>query len=286
MQPAIMVSVIGLVVDSNSQMSPALAARLGVTVVPLVVRVDGTDFREGVDLAADSFYAYWSPDGAPPMSTSQPSPGAFVDAYEHLIADGATEILSIHMGAAYSGTLNSAALAARSVAVPVRLVDTGTASFGVSCCAWAAVDELSAGATIDDAARRAESSAAGLAMSFVAGIPELVDRSGRAAGRDVGAAAADGIPVLGGTGGDVAVLATVRTIDDAVAVMADDALTHLRPGGSRIAIGTSDRSSSAVGVALTDRLSGRPGVNEVVQYRVGASVGVYTGPGTAGLFVF
>jgi len=49
---AIIESMIGIVVDSNSQMSTELAARLGVTVVPLVVRVDGTDFREGVDLDA------------------------------------------------------------------------------------------------------------------------------------------------------------------------------------------------------------------------------------------
>lgn len=41
-----------------------------------------------------------------------------------------------------SGTLNSARLAAQMVDVPVRMVDSGTASFGISCCAWAAADAI------------------------------------------------------------------------------------------------------------------------------------------------
>ena len=74
-----------------------------------MVRVDGTDFREGLDLDADTFYEYWTPDGAPKITTSQPSPGAFIEAYEHLVAAGSTQILSVHMGAALSGTLMSSA---------------------------------------------------------------------------------------------------------------------------------------------------------------------------------
>ena len=288
MTAAIIASMIGIVVDSNSQMSTELAARLGVTVVPLVVRVDGTDFREGVELGADAFYEYWTPDGAPKITTSQPSPGAFVEAYERLVAAGSTDILSVHMGAALSGTLNSARVASSAVPVPVRLVDTSTASFGVTCCAWAAVDAIADGATIEEAARVAERRAARLATAFIVGIPELVDRSGRVAGIDVGAASASGVAVIGGRGGDLGVLSAVRTVDESVAAMVDYALAQepTSPCGLRVAIGTSDASSFAVGRALTEQLSARSEVADVVQYRVGPSVGAYTGPGTAGLFVF
>jgi DegV family protein with EDD domain len=280
--------VIGIVVDSNSQMSPSLARRLAVTVVPLVVRIGGTDHREGIDLDADAFYEYWTSEGAPPITTSQPSPGAFLEVYQQLIGDGVTEILSVHMAASMSGTLNSAAVAARSVDVPVRLVDTSTASFGVTCCAWAAVDAIAAGASIEDAARVAERRAATLATAFIVGVPELIDRSGRAAGLEVGAAAALGIPVLAGVGGELKVVASVDTVASAVDAMAEYALAHppANPGGLRVAIGTSDRSSFGVGEALTERLTGRRELADIVQYRVGPSVGAHTGPGTAGLFVF
>ena len=48
---------IGIVTDSNSQIPPELAARLGIEVVPLTVTVDGVAYREGVDIDADDFYA-------------------------------------------------------------------------------------------------------------------------------------------------------------------------------------------------------------------------------------
>ncbi len=279
---------IAVVVDSNSQMSPELARRLGVTVVPLIVRVDGVDYREGVDLTADEFYDHWTPAGAPTIMTSQPSPGAFIEIYERLVAAGATEILSVHMAASMSGTLNSATIAARSLDIPVMVVDTGTASFGISCCAWAAADAIAAGATIDEAAQVAEHRAAALATSFIVGVPELIDRSGRMAGMDVGAATADGVPVIAGVGGGFEVLASVGSVDEAITTMAEFALSREPSvdGGLRIAIGTSDRSSLAVGDALTDQLIARPEVADVVRYRVGPSVGAHTGPGTAGLFVF
>ena len=134
---------IGLVTDSNAQLPPELATRYGVEVVPLTVTVDGEAFAEGVDLDADAFYARFD-HGTPTVSTSQPSPGAFAEAYARVAERGATEILSIHIGSAVSGTLNSARIAVAGSPVPVRLVDTGTASFGVACCVWEAASRVAA----------------------------------------------------------------------------------------------------------------------------------------------
>ena len=86
--------------------------------------------------------------------------GQFVEVYEAAIADGATEILSIHIAEAMSGTLNSARLAAESVSVPVNLVDSGTASFGISVCAWAAAVVVAAGGSIGEAVAMAQTRAA------------------------------------------------------------------------------------------------------------------------------
>lgn len=279
---------IGIVVDSNSQMPVELAARSGIEVVPLNVTVDGVEHQEGVDLTADEFYECWSGGQAPIVETSQPSPGAFVAVYERLQAAGVSEILSIHITEAMSGTLNSARLAAQMVDVPVRLVDTGTASFGISCCAWAAADAIAAGADIATAAAVAAERAANVNTTFVVGVPALIDRSGR--GGDVGVedASSEGVAVIAMTGPTMSVLTVVTDLDAAVAAMVADALAW-RPSsldGLRIAVGTSDESSAPMSVALTTALTGHDRVAEVVQYRIGPSVGAHTGPGTSGLFVF
>ena len=279
---------IGIVVDSNSQMPADLAARYGIEIVPLAITVDGTDYEEGVDLDTDAFYAFWSDGNTPAIETSQPSPGAFVAAYDRLKAAGATEILSIHLTEAMSGTLNSARVATGMVDMPVRLVDTGTASFGISCCAWAAAEAIASGADLETAAVVAEQRATGLHTTFVVGVPALIDRSGRGGEVDVEAASSSGIPVLAMTGPDLSVLTTVTDLDAAVDAMVDDALawTPSSARGLRIAIGTSDVSSAPMAAALTDALTGEASVADVLQYRIGPSVGAHTGPGTSGLFVF
>lgn len=283
---------ITIVVDSNSQMPPSLAERFGIRVVPLVVTVDGVDHQEGVDLDADRFYDAWADGHTPSVETSQPSPGRFVEVYRAAIDDGATAILSIHLTAGMSGTLNAARLASNEIDVPIRIVDSGTASFGISCCAWAAAEAIAAGAALDDAASIAERCAATLRTSFVVGVPQLADASGRVTGVDVEAAAADGVPVLAMSGGELSLLDTVVDLDAAVDTMVADAVAWAGRAPDRlddrlrVAIGTSDDSSRPVSTALTERLAGHHLVDQVVQYRIGPSVGAFTGPGTAGLFCF
>ncbi|HEV3401658.1 MAG TPA: DegV family protein, partial [Acidimicrobiales bacterium] len=188
---------IGLVTDSNSQIPPELVDRYGVEVVPLTVSVDGTAYLEGVELDADAFWERFR-SGTPAVSTSQPSPGRFADAYRALAARGAAEILSVHIGSNTSGTVNSARLAASSLPVPVRVVDTGTASFGVTCCLWEAAEALAAGASAEEAEAAALDVAGRVGMAFVVRALDLPRAGGRLAGDAAADAAAGGgaVPVL------------------------------------------------------------------------------------------
>ena len=274
---------IALVTDSNSQIPPELVERYGVEVVPLTVVVDGVEHAEGVDLGADDFYALFAEGRTPEVSTSQPSPGAFAAAYARAAERGATEILSIHIGAAVSGTLNAATVAAGSSPVPVRLVDTGTASFGITCCLWQAAEALRAGADISDAAAVAERTAATVGNVFVVRALDLARRGGRVA-VEAGAATADAVPVLTLVGGSVDVVATVDSVDDAAQAMADYVVAS--GDGLRVAVGYADADAAPLSDALRRLVAADHRVIEVVTYRVGPSVGVHTGPGTAGAFFF
>ena len=279
---------LGICVDSNSQLPASLARRFGIEVVPLIVTVDGVEHREGVDLDSDRFYGFWNNGHSPEIMTSQPSPADFAAAYRRMVDGGASGILSVHIGEELSGTLNAARLGAEEIGVPVRHVDTGTASFGISCCAWAAAEAIAEGATLEDAARVAQERAASLGTAFIVGVPQLAERSGRVRNAGIADAAEGGIPVIAMSDGDIEIIANVTTAHAAVVAMTDYALgwTPSLVGGLRVAIGTADESSFAIGRALTELLQQNDDVADVVQYRVGPSVGAHMGPGTAGLFVF
>ena len=267
---------IGICTDSNSQMPATLVERYGVEVVPVTVTVGEHDYLEGVDLDADQFYEMLGADPRPAVSTSHPSPGQFAVAYESLLQRGCDEILSIHVASTASGTLNSARLATRSLSVPVRLVDSGTAGFGVSCCVWAAGEALAQGAELDEAVRVAESLVANIGAVMVVGQSEFI-RTGNVN-------APTGVAVMAMHAGRLDVVANVSTGVDAVNAMATTALGW----GPRlnIAVGLSDRTGEHFTQELADTLGKSENVVEVVRYRIGPSVGAYAGAGTVGCFMF
>ena len=98
---------IRIVTDSTADLSPELAAEHNITVVPVSVLFGDEELLDGVDIQSQGFFERLGRESVLP-TTSQPAPGAFRAAYEQLAAEGATEILSIHVSAKLSGTIGSA----------------------------------------------------------------------------------------------------------------------------------------------------------------------------------
>jgi DegV family protein with EDD domain len=278
---------VGICTDSNSQIPAELVDRYDVEVVPVTVIIDEHEYLQGVDLDADGFSALFrsgiaETGRAPKVSTGEPSPGQFALAYEALAERGCTDILSIHSSSDMSGTLNSARLATRSVDIPIRVVDTGTTGFAVSCCVWAAGDALLGGATLDEAAAIAESLGPHIGNVFIVGGLDLVRSTGAtdAAPIDI----VDGIPVLTFRDGRVEVLERVATVVDAINSMASVVLRW----GDRlnVAVGVADGEALPLADALAHAVGESANVARVVRYRVGPSVGARTGPGSVGCFMF
>jgi DegV family protein with EDD domain len=95
-----------IVTDSVSDISPAVADALGITVVPLNIVISGVTYRDGVDLTTDEFYRQLEREPVQP-TTSTPAPHVFTEFYDRL-AEGADGILVITIGAKLSATGDSA----------------------------------------------------------------------------------------------------------------------------------------------------------------------------------
>jgi len=283
--------VIGIATDSNSQIPPDLAARLGIEVVPLTVTVDGVAHQEGVDLDADGFYARLE-SGTPQVATSQPSPGTFAIAYQSLADRGAEAIVSVHIGSTLSGTVNSARLAAAEAPVPVRIVDTGTASFGVAFAAWEAADVAAAGGTLDQVVAAAERIGGLVGNVFVVRALDLARAGGRLAENGASPTLAlvvdDGpapaIPVLTLVDGAMRTVGHAADVDQAARIMVD----HVLASGTslRVGVAVADASTLPMAEAVEALLRDNPEVRELIRYRVGPSVGAHTGLGTMGTMFY
>ena len=271
---------VGLVIDSSSQIPAGLVNKFDVEVVPITVTIGEEAFREGVDLDADAFYDMVG-EPLPDIGTSQPAPGEFVEAFEALANRGATEIVCVTLGEAHSGTFNSARIASELSAVPVRLVDSQTMSFGVTACFWEAAAALETGADVAAAAERAELLAPSICSTFLLQSLDQVKKMGRVDHDQLGTTTGDNVPVYVTRGSDFEIGGEAATIDELSAIMLAQVPTDV-PVRTGVCLAAPEMAPYSE--ILEAELAKRDNVLETVQYRVGPSIAAHTGPGTAGLF--
>ena len=102
---------IRILTDSASDITPAEAALLGVTIVPLNVTLeDGTVLRDGLDMTGDEYYSLLASCNKLP-TTSQPSPELFAAEYAAAKAAG-DEMVVITLSGQLSGTMQAARIGA------------------------------------------------------------------------------------------------------------------------------------------------------------------------------
>ncbi|MGC9100696.1 MAG: DegV family protein [Caldisericum sp.] len=95
-----------IVTDSTCYMPKVYLEKYDIKVVPLYVRFGDEVYREGIDMTHDEFYKKLHTTSILP-ETTQPAPEDFEKVYRELLKEG-YKIISIHISAGLSGTLNSA----------------------------------------------------------------------------------------------------------------------------------------------------------------------------------
>ena len=274
---------VALVTDSTSYLPADIALAYDVEVVPLQVVVGGQAFAEGAEISATEVAAALR--DYVPVSTSRPSPAAFLAAYERAAAAGAEAVVVVTLSGEMSGTGESAALAARSAPLPVHVVDSRSLGMGMGFALMAAGDAASAGAGADEAAAVAAKRASTTSVVFYVDTLEHLRRGGRigAAAALLGSALAIK-PLLQLIDGRIVPLEKVRTASRALARLEEVAVE--RAGTAPVALAVHHLAGAERAADLAARLTARlPGAGEVRVCEVGAVVGAHVGPGMLAVVV-
>ncbi len=135
-----------LVTDSVCDLPIEFVTARRIQVIPFRVAFGDDVVLDGVDITSRRFYSRLEASASLP-TTSQPSPADFETLYR-LLARRFSAVVSIHVSADVSGTVDSARRAARLVSeetgVPIDIVDSRTASAGEACVVWATARALEA----------------------------------------------------------------------------------------------------------------------------------------------
>ncbi|MFA7248208.1 MAG: DegV family protein [Dehalococcoidia bacterium] len=268
-----------IVTDSTCDLPLEAIQALGITVVPLSILFGDEELLDGVDIQAEQFFRRLERDPNMP-TTAQPTPALFTHAYQRLIDEGATEILSIHISARLSGTLESARQGAQGVeGARIEFVDSGTVSLGLGTGVMEAAKAARAGVDIDAVRAQAEDMFRRTHIFFTVDTLEYLRRGGRMSrGQELLGTLLKVKPILAIREGEVVPVGRVRTrrraIEDIIGRCSD-----LRPVAHLFVVHSTTPEEANY---LRDRIAGLDADAPITVGRITPVVGVHGGPGVLG----
>ncbi|WP_018586098.1 DegV family protein [Salinispora arenicola] len=276
---------VAVVTDSTAYLPAKLMAIHRLTVVPLTVVLNGAEGLEGVEsFPADATRALSGRRVS--VSTSRPAPAQFVRTYRRLLDGGADGIVSVHLSAELSGTVESARLAAADFGGRVAVVDSRSCGMGTGFPAVAAAEAAAAGVNLTDVRDAAQRAVARTTIYFYVDTLEFLRRGGRinAASALLGTALSVK-PIMYMPDGAIVLRDRVRTVSRGVARLVDLAVEAAGEADVDLALHhlAAPQRAEALRVALAVRLGDR--LRDTYVSEAGAVVAAHAGPGLAGVVV-
>lgn len=273
-----------LVTDSTADIPRDQAQAAGITVVPLTVFFGDEAYLDGVDLDNASFYSKLQASKELPR-TSQPSPASFQEAYINLINDGADAILSVHLSSKLSGTYQSACTARDTLPdtvkkIPIEIIDSKNISIAMSRSIMRAAQEVKEGLGLPEIKAHLLDELARTRILAVLDTLEYVKRGGRIGGARAFLGNMLSVkPIISLKDGEVIPVEQPRTRNKAYARVAElvremGKIEHVSIAES--SEGFAEQLAQYIKTVYTGDLS---------IYKLGATLGTHTGPGTAAIAV-
>ena len=277
---------IRILTDSASDILPAEAEQLGVTVIPLNVTLeDGTVLRDGVDMTPSAYYEILAGCRKLP-TTSQPSPELFENFFLEATAAG-DEVIGIFLSHALSGTYQCAKLAADMANVDnVLFVDSGHVCLSEALLVRLAVQLRDSGKTAGQIAAILEHAKEHLHL--VAAIDDLkyLRKGGRLPAAVAVAGGMLGIkPLITIQDGKVAMAGKARGLPGAYVALFKkvEEMGGITPAFPALAGYTvSPREVTPIQAYLRDNLQ----QEDLLVRQIGCVIGTHAGPGAFGIAFF
>jgi DegV family protein with EDD domain len=170
---------IRIVTDSTCDLPQEILDRYQIAVIPVYIHIGDQSYRDRIDLTREQFYSQLPESDHPPW-TGAPAPAQFEQVYRALIAEGAAEILSIHISASLSAILDQARAATQTIdEIPITVFDARQLTLGTGYSVLKAAQLAAAGQSSDQIVTALQDQARRTHVFAVADTLEYLRRSGR-----------------------------------------------------------------------------------------------------------
>ena len=279
-----------MLTDSTCDLPQELAQELELGIVPLILTVDGTEYRHYLDyreLSVRDFYTRLN--AGAPVQTAQIGPAEFRDVLESPLKEG-RDVLYLVFSSGTSGTFQTASLVGRELQADypgrrVVIYDTLCCSGGEGLFVYLAARYAQSGKTLDEVLAYLDGIRPRLVHWFTVDDLDHLHRGGR-----ISAAAA----LVGGMLG----IKPVLHVDDAGRLIPMEKVRGRRKALARLVDHMAETAENAPeqtvfvchadcpddGAYVVRQVKERTGAKDVRLFYIGPLIGCHSGPGTVALF--
>lgn len=278
---------IRIITDSASDILPAEAERMGITVLPMTILWDDVQYRDAVDMDHNEFFERLEGSSTLP-TTSLVSPDVFLEKYEELTKNG-DEVLVITISSVLSGTCQSATIAAEEYEGRVVVVDSLSATVGERILVQKGLEYIKEKRSLKEIADRLNEDRLHIRVLARLDTLEYLKRGGRISAATALAAGILSIkPVITIQDGAISLIGKARGsknannllhrfVDEAGGIDFDNPFCLVYSGCSGVPLQQYIDDSRDLWVKYT---------NELPISTIGATVGTHIGPGAVGIAFF
>lgn len=172
-------SQVKIITDSAADLSPQIAAGLGITVLPLNIHFANKTYRDGVDLSAQEFITRIERSGISP-TLSAPPVALFEETLNELMKQ-TDEIIAILHSSKLSKTFHNAQRAASPLMgrAKLRVIDSQLITTGLGMVVTTAARAAEQGANVDEVVRLVRGLVPRTYIAFFADTLDYLERTGR-----------------------------------------------------------------------------------------------------------
>jgi DegV family protein with EDD domain len=269
---------IKIISDSSCDLPEHLLKKFDISIVPLVITLDGEVYREGADLTSEDFFRKMFSSTELPK-TSQPSPSSFAEAFLRLRETENQQLLCLTISSGLSGTYQSASIGKGLAEADVYVFDTLAGSLGHGLQVIRAAELAQAGHSINDIIRELEEYRDQMTILIMLDTLENIVKGGRLNRFQGSLAKILNIKViLQGNQGEVEILEKVRgrkkvhqRLFDIIKAKKDDFSTTV--------FGITHTGNLEEAEKIRDEIQKQFQPKEILFHYMGAAMGTYAGKG-------
>lgn len=276
---------IKVISDSLSDIPKDLIEKYDIGIVPLTIRLDERDYKDGIDINNKEFYEKLRNSKDTPK-TSQATYIQFKSVFEKYINEGKS-ILYISGSSKATGTYQSAMMAKNELEGDITLFDSLNLCYGCGVQVVKACEMLEQGKTLDEVIYKLEQMRESLYVVFAVDTLEYLRKGGRISATKAMVGSVLSIkPLIDIKNGELENVAQVRGKKNVISKLIELVKEHCGEDFSNKGFAVADGDNKVDVLKLKEAIQQEFNPKELIDIEVGPTIGSHAGPGTIGVGVY